>query len=90
MVEFDIRKKSQVNKKMATIPPFKFCLKALENGYGVGMGMGAIDRTVGQGTLNRSEKGEEQDEEEDNLSSGQTEKEEEYGEERSIGQKEEE
>ena len=73
---------------MAIVSPFQWCKEALENGYWVGMGMGTIDRTVGQGTLKRSEK--EEDEEEDNLSSGQTEKEEEDGEEFSIGQKEKE
>ena len=63
----------------------------MEKGYGVGVGMGAIDRTVGQGTLNRPEKEEEEEEEkEDNLPSGQTGKEEEDGKELSIGQKEEE
>ena len=52
------------------------------------MGMGTIDRTTGQGIPNQSEK--EEDKEEDNLSSGQTEKEEEDGEELSIDQKEKE
>ena len=74
---------------MTIVSPFERCKGTLENGYGVGMGMRAIDRTDGQGTPYRSGK-EEKDEEEDNLSSGQTEEEEEDGEERSIAQKEEE